>query len=386
MNSALHVLIVEDDADVAMACEQALQLEGFECGCISSAELALKHLCAEFAGVVISDIRLPRKSGLELLADIRVMDAELPVILITGHGDISMAVQAMKDGAADFLEKPFAPERLIQAARRALERRRHVMEARIREENRQTAAAQDWPLLGQSPAIKLLRRTLQSLAGSEADVLVQGEMGSGKTLVARYLHDASPRSSGNFVVLDCSELMQLGGECRGIGRDFGNLLDQCLERIMQAHGGTLLIADIEEMPQPMQDRLLHVLRERVLVRPGSSDVAVVDCRVIATSHADLLALSRQGLFRPELYYRLSLVTVNLPPLRERREDIAPLFQHFARQAAHSLQRPAPELTLERMQVLLAHDWPGNVRELRKMADGLTQGLEISLSNEAAPQD
>ncbi|MDR2299245.1 MAG: sigma-54 dependent transcriptional regulator [Comamonas sp.] len=372
MNSALHVLIVEDDADVAMACEQALQLEGFECGCISSAELALKHLSAEFAGVVISDIRLPRKSGLELLADIRIMDAELPVILITGHGDISMAVQAMKDGATDFLEKPFAPERLIKATRRALERRRHVVEARIREENKQTAAAQDLPLLGQSSAIGLLRRTLQGLAGSEADVLVQGETGSGKTLVARCLHEASPRSSGNFVVLDSS--------------GFGDSIDQCLERIVQAHGGTLLITDIENMPLSMQVPLLRVLQERVLIRPGSGDVVVVDCRVIATSHADLLTLSRQGLFRPELYYRLSLVTVNLPPLRERKEDIAPLFQHFAKQSAQNLQRPAPELTLERLQVLLAHDWPGNVRELRQLADALTQGLEISLGNEAAPQE
>jgi FixJ family two-component response regulator len=171
----LKVLIVEDDADVAMACEQTMRLEGLDCICVSSAEQAQKHLSPDFAGIVVSDIRLPQMSGLGLLAAVRVLDAELPVILITGHGDISMAVQAMKDGAADFLEKPFAPERLVEAVRRALERRRLVLEVRSLRQQLQSRDVLQHQLLGRSLPMQQLRSTLQSLAASEADVLIWGK-------------------------------------------------------------------------------------------------------------------------------------------------------------------------------------------------------------------
>ena len=384
MNSQLQVLIVEDDADVAMACEQALQLEGLECGCMSSAELAQKHLPPEFAGVVLTDIRLPRMSGLELMAFIHAMDAELPVILMTGHGDIGMAVQAMKDGASDFLEKPFAPEKLVQTVRRALEKRRLVLEVRGLREHLQSRDSLQQQLLGQSHVMQALRRTMQSLASSEADVLVWGETGTGKERVARSLHESSNRKDGHFVAINCGGLPETLFDSEMFGSEAGAFTGAGKKRIGKiehANGGTLFLDEIESMPMPMQTKLLRVLQERVLERLGSNTLIPVDCRVIAATKVDLLELSERGLFRADLYYRLNVVTLNLPPLRERREDIPLLFEHFALQAAARHHRDVPDLTTERLQVLMAHRWPGNVRELRNLTERITLGIEMGLGND-----
>ncbi|MEG0556884.1 MAG: sigma-54 dependent transcriptional regulator [Comamonas sp.] len=381
MNSSLQVLIVEDDADVAMACEQALQLEGLECLCMGSADLALKQLSPDFKGVVVSDIRLPRMSGLELLHALRAMDAELPVILITGHGDISMAVQAMKDGAQDFLEKPFAPELLVNAVHRALERRRLVLEVRSLRQQLQSRDSRDLlqgQLLGRSPLVQQLRQTVQSLAASAADVLIMGETGTGKELVARCLHETSNRKNGHFVAINCGGLPETRGDSEMFGSEAGAFTGAGKKRIGKiehASGGTLFLDEIESMPIAMQIKLLRVLQERVLERLGSNTLIPVDCRVIAATKLDLLELSRQGQFRADLYYRLNVATLNLPPLRERREDVPLLFEHFALQAAARHQRPVPELTAERLNTLMAHDWPGNVRELRNVAERMTLGIE-----------
>ncbi|GEQ76354.1 sigma-54-dependent Fis family transcriptional regulator [Comamonas testosteroni] len=383
MNPSLKVLIVEDDADVAMACEQTMRLEGLDCICVSSAEQAQKHLSPDFAGIVVSDIRLPQMSGLGLLAAVRVLDVELPVILITGHGDISMAVQAMKDGAADFLEKPFAPERLVDAVRRALERRRLVLEVRSLRQQLQSRDVLQHQLLGRSLPMQQLRSTLQSLAASEADVLIWGETGTGKERVARSLHESSRRKSGNFVAINCGGLPETLFDSEMFGSEAGAFTGAGKKRIGKiehASGGTLFLDEIESMPLAMQAKLLRVLQERVLERLGSNTLIAVDCRVIAATKVDLLELSRQGLFRSDLYYRLNVVAVNLPPLRERREDVALLFEHFALQAAARHQRPVAELTPQRLQALLAHDWPGNVRELRNTAERITLGLDAGLSS------
>ena len=389
MNSHLQVLIVEDDADVAMACEQALQLEGLECGCMSSAEMAQKHLSPDFAGVVVSDIRLPRMSGLELQRAIYAMDPELPVILITGHGDISLAVQSMKDGAADFLEKPFAPERLVQAVQRALEKRHLVLEVRQLREQLQNRDALEHQLLGDSQVMQQLRRTVQSLASSDAEVLIWGETGPGKERVARCLHEASPRKQGNFVAINCGGLPETLFDSEMFGSEAGAFTGAGKKRIGKieyASGGTLFLDEIESMPMAMQIKLLRVLQERVLERLGSNELIAVDCRVVAATKVDLLDLSRKGLFRADLYYRLNVVTVNLPPLRERREDIPLLFEHFALQAAARHQRPVADLTPQRLQALMAHDWPGNVRELRNVAERMTLGIDMGLDADQLPHD
>lgn len=378
MTSALKVLIIEDDPDVALGCEQALQLEGIACECVASAEQARKRLVPDYEGVVVSDIRLPGMDGMAFLRELMALDSELPVVLITGHGDVSMAVQAMKDGAQDFLEKPFAPELLVGAVRRALERRRLVLEVRSLRRQLESAGNLEHKLLGRAPNMQRLRQTLQSLAQSAADVLIVGETGAGKELVARCLHEASNRRSGNFVAINCGGLPDTLFDSEMFGSEAGAFTGAGKKRIGKiehASGGTLFLDEIESMPMAMQIKLLRVLQERVLERLGSNTLIPIDCRVIAATKVDLLELSRQGLFRADLYYRLNVATLSVPPLRERREDVPLLFEHFALQGAARHQRPVPELTAARIQHLLGYDWPGNVRELRNVAERTVLGIE-----------
>lgn len=378
MNPTLKVLIIEDDPDVALGCEQALQLEGIACECVASAEQARKRLMPDYEGVVVSDIRLPGMDGMALLRELMALDPELPVVLITGHGDVSMAVQAMKDGAQDFLEKPFAPELLVGAVRRALERRRLVLEVRSLRRQLESAGNLEHRLLGRAPNMQRLRQTLQSLAQSAADVLIVGETGAGKELVARCLHEASSRRNGNFVAINCGGLPDTLFDSEMFGSEAGAFTGAGKKRIGKiehASGGTLFLDEIESMPMAMQIKLLRVLQERVLERLGSNTLIPIDCRVIAATKVDLLELSRQGLFRADLYYRLNVATLTVPPLRERREDVPLLFEHFALQGAARHQRPVPELTAARIQQLLGYDWPGNVRELRNVAERTVLGIE-----------
>ena len=378
MTEALKVLIIEDDPDIVLGCEQALQLEGIACDSVGSAEAARKRLGPDFAGIVVSDIRLPRCDGLTFMRELIALDPELPVVLITGHGDIAMAVQAMKDGAHDFIQKPFAPEYLVGAVRRALEKRRLVLE--VRELRRQLAQRDtiEGQLLGQAPGMQRLRQRLAGLASSAADVLIQGETGTGKELVARCLHEASPRRQGHFVAINCGGLPDTLFDSEMFGHEAGAYTGAAKKRIGKiehANGGTLFLDEIESMPLGMQIKLLRVLQERSLERLGSNTLIPIDCRVIAATKTDLLTLSDQGGFRADLYYRLSVATLDLPPLRERREDIPLLFEHFAMQGAARHQRAAPELSPDRMRQLMAYHWPGNVRELRNVAERCVLGIE-----------
>ena len=374
----LKVLIIEDDPDVRLGCEQALQLEGIATESFGSAEDARRQLSMDFPGVIVSDIRLPRMDGMTFQRELARVDAELPVVLITGHGDISMAVQAMKDGAYDFIQKPFPPEQLVEVVRRALEKRRLVLEVRElrhRLEGRKTIEAR---LIGQSSGMTRVRELIAGLANSAADVLIQGETGCGKELVARCLHDASTRHKGNFVAINCGGLPDTLFESEIFGHEAGAYTGagkRRIGRIEYASGGTLFLDEIESMPVAMQVKLLRVLQERTLERLGSNTPIAVDCRVIAATKVDLRALAEQGLFRADLYYRLSVATLNLPPLRERREDIPIIFQHFLLQAAARHGRPVPVIDSGRTHQLLGYQWPGNVRELRNVADRCVLGIE-----------
>ena len=374
----LKVLLIEDDPDVRLGCEQALQLEGISTQGAGSVEEAQRHLCADFPGIIVSDIRLPRMDGLTFQRELTRVDAELPVVLITGHGDISMAVQAMKDGVYDFIQKPFPPEQLVEVVRRALEKRRLVLEVRElrhRLEGRDHIEAR---LIGQSSGMVRVRELIAGLANSAADVLIQGETGSGKELVARCLHEASPRYKGNYVAINCGGLPDTLFESEIFGHEAGaytGAAKRRIGRIEHASGGTLFLDEIESMPLPMQIKLLRVLQERSLERLGSNTTIPIDCRVIAATKVDLRLLAEQGLFRTDLYYRISVATVTLPPLRERREDIPLLFQHFLLQAAARHNRPVPAIDTARTHKLLGYHWPGNVRELRNVADRCVLGIE-----------
>jgi two-component system C4-dicarboxylate transport response regulator DctD len=364
-------LVIEDEDAVRQATVQTLELGGFEVLACASAEQAAHFLSTDFAGVVITDVRLPGSSGLEVLAQVMAQDADLPVILMTGHGHVSMAVQAVQDGAYDFIEKPFSTERLTRTALRAFEKRRLVME------NRRLKAA--WalnpdlpPLIGQSPSIERVRILIATLGPMPIDVLINGETGAGKEVVARHLHAASLRK-GPFVAINCGALPESVFESEIFGHEAGAFTGAQKRRIGKlefAQHGTVFLDEIESMPLALQVKLLRVLQERRLERLGGNDSIALDCRVVAASKTDLLALSARGLFREDLYFRLSAVSLDLPSLAQRQGDIALLLAFFLQGAAARFHLPVPVWTPQQMQQWQARPWPGNVRELRHFADRL----------------
>lgn len=378
MSDDLRVLIVEDDPSVLLGCEQALQLEGIRAEGVDSAEKAKTLVSPNFRGVVVSDIRLPGADGMELLGKLQAMDADLPVVLITGHGDVSLAVMAMKSGAYDFIEKPFHPDYLVEVVRRALDKRKLVLELRDLREKLKNRHSIDARILGQSSVIDRVRQLIIDLGNSAADVLIQGETGVGKELAARCLHEASARRKGNFVAINCGGLPETLFESEIFGHEAGAFTGAAKRRIGKveyASGGTLFLDEIESMPMAMQIKMLRVLQERTVERIGSNTQVPVDCRVVAATKTDLRELVGRGQFRADLYYRLNVATLLLPPLRDRREDIPLLFEHFAMLAATRHERPIPAAESGRMRRLLSYDWPGNVRELRNVADRCVLGIE-----------
>lgn len=371
------VIVVDDEASIRSAVEQWLSLSGFEVQLFSRAEECLAQLPGHFPGVIVSDVRMPGLSGLELLAEVRRRDPDLPVILLTGHGDVPMAVEAMRDGAYDFLEKPFTPETLLGSLRRALDKRTLVLENRRLHEQADVKDKLDGTLLGVSRALQNLRRQVLDLATLPVNVLIRGETGSGKELVARCLHDFGPRANKPFVALNCAAIPEPLFEAELFGHESGAFTGAQGKRIGKleyADGGTLFLDEVESMPLPLQIKLLRVLQERTLERLGSNQSVAVDCRVIAATKSDLDELGRAGQFRSDLYYRLNVVTLELPPLRERREDILQLFEHFLQQSSLRFDRTVPELDNQTLSNLMSHDWPGNVRELRNVAERYALGL------------
>lgn len=380
------ILFVEDDPAVRLGATQALQLAGLQVRGFGSAEAVLPQLVPGFCGVLITDVKLPGIDGLQLLEKAQQIDAGLPVILVTGHGDISMAVQAMRLGAYDFIEKPFSPEQLTEVARRAIEKRMLSLEVDSLKRKLEGYAAIEAKIIGRSSAMVRLRRLILDIAGTDADVLVLGETGTGKELVARCLHDYGRRKDGHFVALNCGGMPEALFESEVFGHEpgaFTGAAKRRIGKIEHARGGTLFLDEIETMPMALQVKLLRTLQERQFERLGSNELLPMDCRVIAATKSDLLALSREQQFRSDLYYRLSVVLLEIPPLRERREDIPLLFSHFLLQAALRYDRPVPQVGGEQMQALMAHAWPGNVRELRNAADRYVLGLSEPVPGEGS---
>ncbi|MFJ2321006.1 sigma-54-dependent transcriptional regulator [Pseudomonas sp. NPDC087817] len=372
------VMVVDDESSIRNAVEQWLSLSGFEVQLFSRAEECLAALPAHFAGVILSDVRMPGLSGLQLLAEVQRRDADLPVILLTGHGDVPMAVEAMRDGAYDFLEKPFSPQTLLGSLRRALEKRRLVLENRALHEQADNRAKLDATLLGVSRGMQTLRRQVLDLAALPVNVLIRGETGSGKELVARCLHDFGSRADKPFVALNCAAIPEQLFEAELFGHESGAFTGASGKRIGKleyADGGTLFLDEIESMPLAQQVKLLRVLQEQKLERLGSNQSIRVDLRIVAATKPDLLDEARAGRFREDLAYRLNVAELRLPPLRDRREDIPLLFESFAQSAAQRLGRNFPPLTGGQLSHLLNHDWPGNVRELANVAERQVLGLD-----------
>lgn len=379
----MNVLLIEDDPAVRLGAEQALRLSGIAVRASADAESALALAAEDAPDAVVSDVRLPGIDGFELLRRLREADSELPVILMTGHGDIRMAVEAMREGAYDFLEKPFSSERLVEVVRRALEKRRLVLENRRL--HAVIAAQSDSGLLGESPALLAVRQRIAALAPAQVDVLIRGETGSGKEVVARALHEGSGRK-GPFVAINCGALPESVFESELFGHEAGAFTGAAKRRIGKlehARGGTVFLDEIESLPLAQQVKLLRALQERRIERLGGNEEVAIDCRFVAAAKEDLKALSNAGRFRADLYFRLHVASIELPPLRARREDIPLLMAHFLRLAAERYGLPAPAWSPARMAEWMSHDWPGNVRELRNAADRLCLGIDGEAPAEAA---
>ena len=315
------------------------------------------------------------------------------MVLITGHGDIDMAVGAMRNGAYDFMEKPFSPERLVDVVRRALEQRglaREVFSLRRQLAERSTLEGR---IIGRSPAMQNLRELIANVADTSANVLIEGETGTGKELVARCLHDFSRRHAHQFVALNCGGLPENLFETEIFGHEanaFTGAGKRRIGKIEHANGGTLFLDEIESMSLDVQVKLLRMLQERVLERLGGNQQIPLDIRVIAATKEDLRQAADQGRFRADLYYRLNVAPLRIPPLRDRGDDVLVLFQHFADAASERHGLPSNSLQPAQRAMLLRHNWPGNVRELQNAAERFALGLELALDGQvesaAAPQD
>ncbi len=379
------VLLVDDDRPVLMAGEQTLELAGFTVLSCSTAEQALEILTRAQPTVVVTDMRMPGMNGMELLARIRDLDGELPVVLVTGHGDVAMAVRAIHAGAYDFVEKPTPPEMLADVVRRAAERRRLVLENRhLRNELAETG---EFGIIGRTPAMDRLRRTIAAIADTDADVLVWGETGTGKEMVARALHAQGRRRSHPFVALNCGAMPESIVESELFGHEAGAFTGagkRRVGRIEHAGGGSLFLDEIESMPLSLQVKILRVLQERAVEPLGSNALVPVDLRVIAATKTDLKQAAAEGGFRQDLFYRLNVVVITIPPLRDRRDDVPLLLRHFIQQASGRYNREPPALPPGALDRLMAHDWPGNVRELRNCADRFVLGLGLLDDDSGAP--
>ena len=374
-----RVVLVEDDAAFREALTERLRLGGLEVTACASAEAALKVLNERFEGVVVTDLRMPGMDGRALVERLAAIDADLPVVMMTGHGDIAEAVEAMKRGAYDFLAKPFAPERLIESLRRALDKRALVLD------NRRLAALAEegeWsiPLSGDSRAVEVLRDAIRRLADAPVDVLIDGETGAGKEAVARAIHNAGRRRLPPFVAVSCAALPETGLESLLMGHAAGafpGALHRREGQIEQSHQGTLFLDEIDLAPRAAQLLLLRVLEEREVLPLGAMEPHALDLRILASTKGDPVEAVARGDLREDLYYRLNVVRLRTPPLRERREDVPVLFARFLGRAADRLGRDIPPITPAVRRRLLEHDWPGNLRELANYASEIAVGLAPS---------
>lgn len=376
-SNTMQVFFIDDESMIRFAMEQTLLLAGINVQTFECVEAVIDKITVDFNGIIITDVRLPKMSGLDLLDHCVRLDPNLPVILVTGHGDVSMAVEAMRRGAYDFIEKPFAAERMHEVIHRAFEKRKLVLENRMLRQELAQQREIEATILGKSAAIEQIRFLIRQLANTTADILVMGETGTGKELVARCLHNFSRRQDKNFVALNCGALPETVFESEVFGHEAGaftGALKRRIGKMEHAAGGTIFLDEIESMPLNLQVKLLRVLQEKKIERLGSNELIPVDFRMIAATKADLKMLSQQQAFRSDLYYRLNVVMIHLPLLRERREDIPILFEHFVLEAARRYQCDAPMVSQAQINQLMSNTWEGNVRELRNVAERFVLGV------------
>lgn len=384
MSDRGHVLIVDDDPHNIARIEQALAPIGCTTDAAGDGQQALAALSRHtgphgYPGIVITDMQMPLMDGLELLDRALQDDSDLPIIMITAYGDVASAVAAMRAGAFDFIERPFEADMLRTRVKRALENRQLVIEnRRLRAGLANRAGISEW-IIGHSPAIQQLRDEIINIANTDANVLIHGQTGTGKEVVARCLHRFSKRRQGHFVAINCGALAENLIESELFGHERGAFTGAEKSRkgqVEYARGGTLFLDELESMSLNLQVKLLRMLQERVISRLGSNELVPVDIRVVAATKTDLLEAAARSEFREDLYYRLGVAELHLPPLNERREDIPLLFEHFCQELAIRHEREVPSLAPEELSSLMGRHWRGNVRELRNIAERFVLGLSL----------
>jgi len=368
---AHDILIVDDEADIRMLIGGILEDDGHQTRTAADSTAAIEAISTRRPSLVILDIWLQGSplDGLEVLDIIKRDHPELPVVVISGHGNIETAVSAIKRGAYDFIEKPFKADRLLLVVERAVEA------ARLRRENKELRLRAGGPveLVGTSPHIHTVRRTIERVAPTGSRVLITGPAGAGKEVAARLIHQRSRRADGPFVVLSCASMQPERMEPELFGIEAGGEGPESPPKVgtfEQAHTGTLFLDEVSDMPLETQGKIVRVLQEQTFERVGGRARVQVDVRVIASTNRDLAAAIAAGRFREDLYYRLNVVPVSLPALRDRREDIGVLAAHFMDRAATAAGLPARTLSDDAVAALQAYEWPGNVRELRNVIERL----------------
>jgi two-component system C4-dicarboxylate transport response regulator DctD len=378
---AATVLVVDDDAMVVKSIGQWLTLTGFVPTLVTSAAEALSRLAAEDIDIVLTDVRMPGQDGLSLLKAVRMLRPATPVIMLTGHGDVPMAVEALKAGAFDFLMKPHDPDRLAAALRNAGALRRLSRRVEHLESEQAEGANLDSRLVGHSPAMVALRERIRAIAPLPVDVVIHGETGTGKEVVARALHDESPRRDKPFVALNCAAIPAELVESELFGHEAGAFTSARQARVGKfeyAHGGTLFLDEVESMPPAAQAKVLRVLQERAVERVGSNRTISLDLRVVAAAKGNLRDTGPEGKMRSDLFFRLAGVELHIPPLRSRPGDAELLFQWFAVAKARQVGRTLQPLRLEELHAISVNEWPGNVRELKAAAERFALGLGLTL--------
>ena len=356
MAQAMKIAIVDDEKDMRQSISQWLALSGFDTETYASAEDALRGVSPDYPGIVVSDIKMPGMDGMQFLRKIKGVDSTLPVIMITGHGDVPMAVEAMRIGAYDFLEKPFNPDRMTELAKRATQARRLTLDNRALRRELSDGTALMRKLIGASPAMERLKEDILDLGQADGHVLIEGETGTGKTLVAHALHAAGARANKKFVLIACTAY----DEDALSRRLFGPVeQDDPIPALEEARGGTLVLEDVESLSPALQARLLTALNDQ-----GTP----AETRIVAICNLQNEGKTCESVLRADLFYRLAALRITVPPLRQRGEDILALFTRLSEQFADEYGCPAPQVSAQEAAQLLQAPWPGNVRQLINIAE------------------
>jgi len=385
MSDPATLLIADDDPGLRQSLERTLTREGYRVILASDGNAALERLQAGGVDLVLTDLKMPGLSGIELLRAVKAIASEVDVILLTAFGTVEEAVKAMKEGAYDFLTKPFQRAQLLRLIRQALERRDLIQQNRALQQ-RLDDLLQQGAVIGSSPAFRRMMTLLEQVAGSSATVLVQGESGTGKELVARTIHARSARSRGPFVAVNCAALPETLLESELFGYEKGAFTGAAGRkegRFELADGGTLFLDEVSDLSAVTQPKILRVLQEGEFERLGGTKTLRVDVRIVAATNQGLAQMVREKRFREDLYYRLNVITMTVPPLRERSEDIRVLAQHFLRVYAAKNNRRLEGFTDDAIRRLEAYAWPGNVRELENVIERgvvLTQGALMDMTD------